>query len=107
MSQTRLYLPPYTEAWINADTGETSVREPYKVIYWVLRKSGQAKEGDRNVNKKELENKVGTAFATLTKEAPTPELITLQHDLRKTQPEDKDYLELVLLELRRRARKEE
>ena len=26
----------YTEAWINADTGEIIIREPYKVIDWTL-----------------------------------------------------------------------
>ena len=58
------------------------------------------------MNKKELENKVGTAFTIAIKESDTMELIALQHDLRKTQPEDKDYLDLVLLELRDRAREE-
>jgi len=56
------------------------------------------------MNKKELENKVGIAFTELVAGCDNMELITLQHDLRKFQPEDKDYLELVLLELRERAK---
>lgn len=58
------------------------------------------------MNKKELEAKVGIAFAEAVREIKTLELIILQHDLRKTQPEDKYHLELVLLELRERAKKE-
>jgi len=33
MSQMFLWLPPYTEAWVNADTGEVEIREPYKVYH--------------------------------------------------------------------------
>ena len=59
------------------------------------------------MNKKELEAKVGPAFSEAIGEIKTLELIILQHDLRKTQPEDKYHLELVLLELRERAKKKE
>jgi len=58
------------------------------------------------MNKKELEDKVGTAFAELVKVCTVMGLMVLQHKLRETQPEDKDYLELVLLELRERSKKE-
>jgi len=46
--------------------------------------------------------RVGVAFIKVVREATVPELITLQHDLRSFQPEDKDYLKLVLLELKNR-----
>ena len=59
------------------------------------------------MNKKELEAKVGIAFSELIAGCDNMELITLQHSLRKTQPEDKYHLELVLLELRERAKKKE
>jgi len=32
---------PHAEAWVNANTGEISIREPYKVMYWI-------KQGRRN-----------------------------------------------------------
>lgn len=39
----------YTEAWINADTGEVIIREPYKVIYWTLpKRKGANDEPDKN-----------------------------------------------------------
>jgi len=54
------------------------------------------------MTKKKLEDKVGTAFAELVKACTIMGLIVLQHKLRETQSEDKDYLEFVLLELRER-----
>ena len=58
------------------------------------------------MTRKELEDKVGVAFTELVAGCGNMELITLQHDLRKTQPEDKDHLRLVLLELRERDRED-
>lgn len=66
-----------------------------------------AKKKERWMTKEELEAKVGTAFAELVKSSSILDLVVLQRDLRKTQPEDKDYLRLVLLELKERDNKKE
>ncbi len=31
----------YTEAWVNTNTGEVIIREPYKVIDWTLPNKGE------------------------------------------------------------------
>ena len=40
----------YTEAWINADTGEVIIHEPYKVIDWTSPAKGTVKR-KRNAKK--------------------------------------------------------
>jgi len=37
---------PYTETCVNTDTGEFQIREPYKVIRWVLTKAEQGRRRD-------------------------------------------------------------
>lgn len=50
----------------------------------------------------ELEASVGSAFTEAVRMSSPMELIQLQHELRKTQPDDYNHLQLVLLELRER-----
>ena len=54
------------------------------------------------MKREKLEKKLGSFFTEVVKEAKLLELLALQHDLRKTQPEDKYHLELILLELKER-----
>jgi len=45
----------YTEAWVNTDTGEVVIKEPYKVIDWTLPAKGAIKKGI-NVKKHSTQN---------------------------------------------------